>query len=170
MQERDYVREIARAVADDKPVGALGKTLINEINRERSNLAHQIMLIQNLMDRYPDKLEMHGQARSRGSATLGIPTTPDAAVPPISNGKGLTPGQKQKIMELTVAMVRDRGVRTEIDPQEVIDALTEQGEHLGVQQPRSVVGIYLYRARERVRKEMANGQGSLLKSANAGKS
>src|SRR5438105_14711912 len=101
MQERDYVREIAKAVADGKSVTTLGKTLLNEINRERSNLAHQGMLIQNLMDRYPDKpVEMHGQARNSGTATLGIPpATPDVVTPTVSNGNGLTDDQKEMLMD-----------------------------------------------------------------------
>jgi hypothetical protein len=175
MPERDYVREMARAVADGKSVGTLGKALLTEINRERSNLGYQAMLIQNLMVRYPDKpLEAHGHAISTGTFTLGTPpATPDVVTPTVSDGKGLTAGQKEKLMEIAESLVRERGVRRQIDPQEVLDLLAARGEHLAVQQPRSLVGMYLYRARQR-EKAKPNGsngsQGSLLRSADAGKS
>jgi hypothetical protein len=171
MQDRDYVRELARAVADGKSVTTLGKALLNEINRERSNLGHQAMLIQNLMDRYPDKLEAHGQAKSSGTATLGTPpATPDVVTPTVSDGNGLTPGQKATLMEIAETLVRERGVKVAIDPKEVIDLLAAQGEHLAVQQPRSLVGMYLYRAREREKTKANGSNGSLFKPAEAGKS
>lgn len=166
MPDRDYVKAVAKAIAEGKPIGSLGRALLVEIQNERNRLQQQVIAIQNLMAIYPDKPPPVPKASVPQPSTP--PPTPDLVTPTVSDGSGLTEGQKHKIMELAVGLIQQRGLKKPIDPGDLIALLESQGEHLDVQQPKSVAGVYLYRARQRVAKANGHEPGSSSRPAKAG--
>jgi hypothetical protein len=182
---RDYVREIAKAVGDGQPIQELGRRLITEIDRDirvlsekGSALQQQVFTIRSLMQMYPEvgTLEAHGQAVATGSVSISAPPpTPDLTSPSVSISgwepvTGLAEAKKVSVMAEAVAMVRERGLKAKIEPEEFLARLAAKGEPLeNVKWPKAVAGSFIYRARERLKRN-GNGQGSLLKPAEAGKS
>jgi len=181
---KDYVRDVARAVGEGRPIQDLGRRAIEAIdadmrivNEVAQGLQQQIFGIRTLMQLYPDKGGSVTITGASPPATAQVvitspPATPDLMTPPATvepNG-GLTEAQKLRIMDLAVAVIRERGVKKHIDPDDFLKVLAANGERLNVQQPRSVAGSFLYRARLRVQRNGHDAQGSLLKPAEAGKS
>jgi hypothetical protein len=177
--ERDYVIEIIKALAAEKPIQEIGQRVLDEIDNDMrvyqervAGLQQQVFTIRGLMQRYPDAAAANGQ-RGRGAVSTPL-ATPDVTTPTVGGWeqpKGLTEEQKLKIFAQAISLVRERGVKKHISTEEFLQRLASQGEHLeNVQQPKAVAGSFLYRARERVKKNGQGSQGSLLKPAEAGES
>jgi hypothetical protein len=176
----DYVRDIAKAVGENRPIQELGQRAIDKIESEQRAvneiigiLQQQIYGIRTLMQLYPEKVgatvTVVPGARAASTATAP-PAAPDLTTPPAVNiTGGLTEAQRLRVMELAVEFVRERGSKAPILPEDFLALLNSKGVRLPVQHPRSVAGTFLYRAKERVKKNGHGPQGSLLPPVEFGK-
>jgi len=146
---KDFVKPVAKALAENQSIQEIGRQQLVEIEEEKGRLAQQAIAIKTLMALYA-KVVPSAKARAAGTVTITA-----VAPPPEPTSGGLTDAQRLKIMDLALDAYQHGQEPT---PDDVLEMLAAQGEKLAVQHPRSVVGTFLYRAKQRVAK--ANGNGA----------
>lgn len=143
MAGKDYVRQVAKAYAESDPqLDSLAQKALDEIEEARGILQTQAYAIKQLV------AVAHNSAKPKTEfAAPRVVQAPPRAVPTFSdNGRGLSEPLKERVR----AVWREEMQRTrrDLEADQVVELLRQQGVEFDVEKPHAAVGTVLYALRK----------------------
>jgi hypothetical protein len=143
MAFKDYVRQVAKAYAENDPqLESLAQKALAEIDEARSTLQTQAYAIKQLLAVAHDS----GRPMTEFAATNPVVQAPETVPVFTDNGRGLTEQLKERVRTVWREEIQRTG--RDLEAPQVVELLRSQGVTFDVDKPHAAVGTVLFALRK----------------------